>query len=99
MKLIPKSINVPSLGDTESIDDPDVLIKFFHPCSSWTWYVTEYSEEDNLCFGLIDGHEIELGYFSMDELSSLKVRGLPIERDLYWKPMKLSELKERLKNR
>ena len=99
MKLIPKSIKVPSLGDTENIDDPDVLIKFFHPCSSWTWYVTEYSEEDNLSFGLIDGHEIELGYFSMDELSSLRVRGLPIERDLYWKPMKLSELKERLKNR
>ena len=96
MKLIPKSIKVPSLGTTENIEDPDVLIKIFHPCSSWTWYILEYSTDDDLCFGLIDGHEVELGYFSLGELRELRVMGLPVERDLHWEKIKLSELRKRL---
>jgi len=99
MKLIPKNLNIPRLGETENVEDPKVVIKLFHPCSSWTWYVLEYSEEENLCFGLIDGFEVELGYFSIDELSSLRVRGLPVERDLCWTPVSLLELRKRLKNR
>ncbi len=98
MKLIPKSIKVPLLGATEHIEDPVVLIKLFHPFSSWTWYVLEYSPEENLCFGLIDGHEVELGYFSIDELSDLKIKGLGVERDLHWNPMKLSTLKSKIKS-
>ena len=97
MKLVPKSIKVPCLGSTEHESDPIVLIKLFHPFSSWTWYVTEYSPSEDLCFGLIDGHEVELGYFSLDELKELKIRGLGVERDLHWKPMSLSTLKKLLK--
>lgn len=99
MKLIPKNIQIPRLGETENVEDPKVVIKLFHPYSSWTWYVLEYSKEENLCFGLIDGFEVELGYFSIDEISSLRVRGLPVERDLYWTPVSLLELRKRLKNR
>ena len=43
---------------------------------------------------MVHGHEKELGYFSLDELSSLKVGGLPVERDLYFSNKKLSKLKE-----
>ena len=89
MKLIPKSIKIPKLGDTEHIEDPIVCIKLFHPCSNWSWYITEYSEEERLCFGLVVGHEAELGYFSLVELEELRVRGLPVERDLYWQKIKI----------
>jgi hypothetical protein len=42
---------------------------------------------------LVDGFERELGYFSLDELEQLRgPLGLPVERDLYWKPTLLSEL-------
>lgn len=98
MKLIPENVRIPLLGETENKADPLAVIKLFHPFSSWCWYVLEYSPDDDLCFGLIDGHEIELGYFSLGELKELKVRGLPIERDLWFEPIKLSDLQDKLKN-
>jgi len=72
-----------------------VYAKLFTPSSSWTWYITEQSPEgeDILCFGLVDGFEKELGYFSLAELANLTgPLGLPIERDLYWKPKTLGEV-------
>ena len=51
---------------------------------------------DNLMFGLVVGHEIELGYVSLAELKSVKgPMGLLIERDLYYEPKTLRELKEK----
>ena len=67
-------------------------VKFFTPDSNWTWYGCEYDGED-MFFGLVDGHEKELGYFSLNELKSVKGSlGLPIERDLYFKPKTLEEI-------
>ena len=45
-------------------------------------------------FGLVDGHENELGYFSLNELKSVKVRGLGIERDMYFSPKTIKEIRE-----
>lgn len=98
MKLITKSMKIPKIGETEFQSDPIVHIKLFHPMSNWSWYVTEYSPEEGLCFGVVDGHEPELGYFSLNELSELIIRGLPVERDLYWEKIKLSTLMEKLKS-
>jgi len=68
------------------------VVKFFTPDSNWTWYATEFDGED-LFFGLVDGFEKELGYFSLSELKSVKgALGLPIERDIYFKPKTLKEL-------
>jgi hypothetical protein len=40
-----------------------------------------------------DRIELELGYFSLDELESVRGPfGLKIERDLYWKPKTLREV-------
>jgi len=36
--------------------------KFFHPMSSWTWYLTEYDPKERLAFGLVAGFETEIGY-------------------------------------
>ena len=68
------------------------LVKFFTPDSNWTWYASEFDGED-LFFGLVSGFEVELGYFSLSELQSVKGSlGLPIERDLYYEPKTLKEL-------
>jgi len=38
------------------------------PGSDWCWYPCEFNAEDGLFFGLVDGDELELGYFSLDEM-------------------------------
>ena len=43
-------------------------------------------------FGYVEGFENELGYFSLNELKSVKKMGLGIERDRHFKPVKLKEI-------
>ena len=95
MKLLTKEIEkrIPALYAQENEEDATVYVKFFTPDSSWTWYATEYDPEQRLFFGLVEGLEKELGYFSLDELESTRgPLGLPIERDMYFPLCKLSEI-------
>ena len=92
--LMPKEIArlIPPLYANENVDDPIVRVKWFTPDSSWTWYVTEYDPDERLCFGLVDGFERELGYFSLNELEAAEgPHGLAIERDLHWDPKPVSQ--------
>lgn len=92
--LLPDDIAtaIPRLFAAENLDDPIVHVKFFTPDSSWTWYVTEYDPVQRRCFGLVDGLECELGYFSLAEIERVVgPLGLPIERDLHWTPKPLSQ--------
>ena len=74
-------------------DDAIVHVKFFTPDSNWTWYATEFDGKDTF-FGLVDGFEMELGYFSLSELQSARgPLGLPIERDRYFTPKTLGEIR------
>lgn len=95
MKLLTKEIleKLPKLYSQEEKGLYAVaVVKFFTPDSNWTWYATEFDGED-LFFGLVDGFEKELGYFRLSELQSVKgALGLPIERDMYFKPKTLKEL-------
>lgn len=96
MKLMPKKVEktVPALYANEAVADPIVRVKFFTPDANWTWFVTEYDPEERLCFGLVEGIETELGYFSLAELESVKgPLGLKIERDLHFAPKPLSEVR------
>lgn len=69
------------------------IVKFFTPDSNWTWYASEFDGEDTF-FGLVDGFEKELGYFSLHELATLRGKlGLPVERDEYFDPETLENLK------
>ncbi len=73
------------------------LVKFFTPDSNWSWYASEFDGED-LFFGLVSGFEVELGYYLLSELQSVKGSlGLPIERDLYYEPKTLKELMKKHK--
>ena len=83
---------LPPLGHTEGAEDPVASVKFFTPDSNWTWYAVEFDGEDRF-FGLVDGFEKELGYFSLSELESVTgPLGLKIERDMYFDPTPLSKL-------
>lgn len=96
MKLLTKQLaaKIPELYTTESqpLEDKTALAKFFHPASNWTWYVIEYDGQDT-CWGLVSGHEVEFGYFSIAELSkAVGPFGLRIERDIFFRPTKVREL-------
>ena len=98
MKLLTQDVKtkLPPLGSTDRLphDQVTVQAKFFTPDSSWSWYATEFDGDDTL-FGLVIGFEIEMGYFSLSEMESVRGPwGLPIERDLWFKPMPLSQLPE-----
>ena len=91
-QLYPPEIakTVPPRYSQEKNPDPIVRVKFFY--GSWTWYVLEAEEEDGdvTFFGLVDGHEKELGYFSLNELASVGV----VERDFYFEPAPLGKFRK-----
>jgi hypothetical protein len=80
--------------------DATVYVKFFDPTGAATWFATEYDPEQRLFFGwamLFTKEEGELGYFSLDELESVKGRfGLGIERDMHFHSKTLRESIEEL---
>ena len=77
-------------------DEAMVWVKFFSIVSSHIMYATEFDGQDRF-FGLTAGAGIysELGYFSLSEMESIKgMGGMPgIERDMYWSPRTLGEVR------
>jgi hypothetical protein len=110
IKLLTKVLlkRLPALYSQESNADPLVMCKFFTPDAGWTWYAIEGSpvdasgyydtdkeKVDFVFFGLVSGIEVELGYFSLTELRSVRGKfGLPVERDRSFHPTRLSEVKK-----
>jgi hypothetical protein len=97
MKLLTDELikNLPPLYSTENIKDPLIQCKFFTPDSSWSWYILEFDKTNEIFFGYVCGLERELGYFSLQELESVKGQlGLGVERDTSFKPTKLSVIKK-----
>ena len=110
IKLLTKELakTLPALYSQENNADPMVLCKFFTPDAGWTWfaiegspvdangfYDTDKEKVDFVFFGLVSGLDFELGYFSLSELKSIRGKfGLPVERDLYFQPTRLSEVKK-----
>ena len=98
MALLPKEIEqqLPLLYANEELGlAAQALVKFFTPDSNWTWYASEYDPEHRIAFGYVIGFEDELGYFSIEELEEVRgPRGLPIERDEFFKPKSLEEIRK-----
>jgi len=115
MRLLTKAIESKfakaPLYSQQNNANPEIVVKFFDPSGSWTWYAIEGSlvcpEHGNydcsecpkpwtefLFFGLVDGNEKELGYFSLSKLQSVKGRfGLGIERDMYFAGKHLDDVR------
>lgn len=92
---IPGSSKIPGIGTTSNQKDAIAHIKLFDPTGSWTWYLTEADRTTGEAFGLVDGHEEELGYIDLNELAQFRGRmKLPIERDIHWTPRPLSQCRK-----
>lgn len=80
--------------------DPVALVKIFNPAGGQTWYVFGWDGCDTLYNLLHQPGGDSLGYASLNEMRSLRVMGgmLGLERDLHWKPMRLSEIREKLES-
>ena len=73
--------------------DAEIIVKFFDPTGSWTWYATEYDPENKIFMGYVAGFENEYGTFSLTELESVKGRfGLGIERDRHFENKKVRDI-------
>ena len=94
--LIPKELRdkIPKLYETEEYSDPLIHAKLF--IDGWAWFITEISIDDETCFGyVVSPFGSELGYFSLREIQELKGSlGIGVERDLYFKPTPLSQIKK-----
>jgi len=100
MQLMTKELEqkFKEVGSQENAKDPVIVAKYFNPAGAGTWYATEYDPSQRLFFGYVSifgDMNDEWGYFSLDELESFKgLFGLGIERDLYFKPKKFSEVEK-----
>ena len=96
MELIPQEVKqqIPKLYETKEQNNPIAYVKLF--LDSWTWYITEISIDNDICFGyVVSPFGAELGYFSLNEIKSIKGSlGLDVERDLFFKPTRLSLIKK-----
>ena len=105
MMLLTKEIRkkLPKLRETEGQgDDAIVIVKFFDPGGSWTWFAVEgepildedENEIDFQFYGLVKGFCDELGYFNLSELANGKNRfGLGIERDRHFTRKRLGDFR------
>ena len=100
MQLMTKELEkrFKEVGNQENVDFKEKLIiaKYFNPTGAGTWFATEYNPEDKTFFGyasIFGDHNDEWGYFSLDELESVRgMFGLGIERDLYFGEKKAGEV-------
>lgn len=80
----------------EKAEDKLVVMKLFNAFGAGTWYMTEYDPEDKQAFGYVTGlGGDEWGYFSIEELASLMLRGTSvphIEIDQHFKPTPFSQI-------
>ena len=98
MKLLTKEITKKAQKQYDKgsdMDDQMVVAKFFG--GSWTWYLMNLADDGDYAWGIVKGHEVEAGSFSISELQQIKrLFGLGIERDMYFEPMKASDVFDKL---
>ena len=101
--LTTKLVNdLPPLYNSEENPEKEAIavVKFFSPYSQWTWYAVEFDGDDTF-WGLVDGFEMEYGYFSYRELEAVTVfGGVPaVERDCGWSPRPVKEIEAEILSR
>lgn len=90
-------------------DDAIAYAKLFCPQNGWRWYITEYDPETGEAFGLVQGHEVELGTFAIHEVNPGDWEGEdmqsqnnnwrgkypypPFERDAHFRPTTIGEVR------
>lgn len=98
MKLLTKTIlsKLPNIGEQSHKELSEIILyaKFFTAWTHWTWFVSEYDPIEKVFFGYVQGFENEWGYFSLEELESVKGPfNMRVERDRFFEPIKFIDLK------
>lgn len=75
MKLLTKGQldQFAKVGSQENNPDPLVIVKFFNPTGSGTWFAREYDPGEQIFFGyvtLFGDHNDEWGFFPYRNLSA-----------------------------
>ena len=88
---------VPRLYGQDGADDPIVHVHYFSCVNGWDWYLTEFDPRTGEAFGLVEGYDDELGYFSLREMAELnRSMGFAVvERDEHFSPKPLSAVRRR----
>jgi hypothetical protein len=91
-------VKIPAFYSTEEVPLKEKVIHMHFFIGGCDWYAAEYSPEEKIFFGFAilngDLDNAEWGYFSLQELSELKVSFLEVDRDLYWKPKRACEIEK-----
>jgi len=89
--------NVPDLYSTEDVSCKDKLIYLHFFIGNCDWWISEIDHQNfDTMFGfawLGDAEMAEWGYVSLSELAAINVRGIEVERDLYWDVRSFSSIK------
>ena len=84
------------LYETEKVSPLDKVIRMHFFIGGSDWYAAEYSPEDRVFFGYAvlndDLPNSEWGYFSYDEMRTVNLKGIQIDRDLHWTPRKANDV-------
>lgn len=89
---------LPKLYSTENVKLDDKVIRMHFFLGGSDWFIAEYDPVDRIFFGYAvingDWEMSEWGTISLDELESIKVRGIEVDRDLHWSPKKFRDIKK-----
>ena len=89
---------IPELYSTEATKWQEKYIYEHFFIFDSDWFIAEYCPRDRLFFGyaILNGdlQNSEWGYAAFDELRAVKHLGVEIDRDLYWKVRKASEVEK-----
>ena len=61
---------LPGLYEQDGAEDPTVYAHYFSCVNGWDWWLLEFDGTDE-AFGLVEGYDDELGYFSLKEMAEL----------------------------
>lgn len=89
---------LPEFYATEGVSLKEKVIRMHFFIGGCDWYAAEYDPEDKIFFGFAilnnDYEMAEWGYFSLKELSEIKVKYLEVDRDLHFTPAKAKDIEK-----
>lgn len=84
------------LYEQDGAEDPTVYVHYFSCVNGWDWWLLEFDGTDE-AFGLVEGYDDELAYFSIKEMEELnrQMGFAAVERDEHFEPKPLSAVRGR----
>ena len=86
---------LPTYAKLEDLSFEQIVckVKLFNPTGIGTWWLAAYDPDSQTAWGVADLHEREVGSIWSPEILAFRGRfGLPIERDLHYRPVTVAAL-------